>query len=334
MKIEWKQCLRSILRPDRLGRGAIKESFDDLPSAACYFTEEGLVKLCNFQMFRLYRILSGRDLQTLDELHETLRHPLNVTAVGEMGNTWLFPDGRCWLYAENTVSGCDGARYTEAIFSDVTELYERRQELLAQTEQLRTMRREIKDLSDNVLEMTREKEILSFKIRLHDQMGYGLAAVRQCLLQEQPPAETDLALRQLEKAVQLFDRDNAAPAGENEWEEFVRDAEAIGVTVALTGELPPSPGRQDLLLTAARECFSNAVRHADADRLEVSIRETDTETVWQFTNNGRVPEADSITPGGGLNAMESRVRQAGGTLRLDARPRYRLTITLPKEEVL
>ena len=161
-----------------------------------------------------YSSANARSLErsTLDELHETLRHPQNVTAVGNMGNTWLFPDGRCWLYAETTVPGCDGAQYTEAIFSDVTELYGRRQELLAQTEQLRAMRREIKNLSDNVLEMTQEKEILSFKVRLHDQMGYGLAAVRQCLLQQQPPAETDLALRQLEKAVQLFDRDNAAPA--------------------------------------------------------------------------------------------------------------------------
>ena len=206
--------------------------------------------------------------------------------------------------------------------------------MLAQTEQLRAMRREIRNLSDNVLEMTREKEILSFKVRLHDQMGYGLAAVRQCLLQEQPPAETDLALRQLEKAVQLFDRDNAAPVCEDEWETFVRDAKAIGVSVALTGELPRSPGRQELILAVARESFSNAVRHADATRLEVFIRETDAETIWQFTNNGRLPEAGHITPGGGLNTMESRVRQAGGTLRLDARPRYRLTITLPKEETL
>lgn len=334
MKLELKQRLCDIFRPDRLGRRSIKESFDDLPSAACYFTGEGVVKLCNLQMFRLYRVLSGRDLQTLDELHETLRHPLNVTPVEEIDNAWLFPDGRCWLYAETTVTDCDGVCYTETIFSDVTALYERRQELIEQTEQLRAMSRQIKKLSDNVQEMTREKEILSFKVRLHDQMGYGLAAVRQCLLQQQPPAETDVALRQLEKAVQLFDHDNAAQTNENEWEEFTRDAKALGVAVVLTGALPKAPDRQQLLLTAARECFSNAVRHADADRLEVCIRESGTETVWQFANNGRLPEAETITPGGGLTAMESRVRQAGGTLRLEARPCYRVTITLPKEEGL
>ena len=187
-----------------------------------------------------YSSANARSLErsTLDELHETLRHPQNVTAAGNMGNTWLFPDGRCWLYAETTVPGCDGAQYTEAIFSDVTELYGRQQELLAQTEQLRAMRREIKNLSDNVLEMTQEKEILSFKVRLHDQMGYGLAAVRQCLLQQQPPAETDLALRQLEKAVQLFDRDNTAPAA------FGKNCRAAGAVpffiLLLTGTVPSS----------------------------------------------------------------------------------------------
>ena len=44
------------------------------------------------------------------------------------------------------------------------------------------MNRELRRLSENVQEMTREKRDPEFKTRLHDEMGYGLTAVRQCLL--------------------------------------------------------------------------------------------------------------------------------------------------------
>ena len=310
---------------------SIKEGFDDLPTAACYFTAEGTIKLCNLQMFRVYRALSGRDLQTLDELHAQIKQPAYGQKVGLENPVFLLPDGRCWFYTETPVTTEDGTPYTEAVFSEVTELYEKRQELLAQTEELRQMSRQLKELSDHVQEMTREKEILTFKTRLHDQMGYGLAAVRQCLVQEKTPDEGDTALHQLEKAVQLFQKDSSALTEETEWAEFVQDAAALGVSVHLTGTLPADTARQQLLLTVARECFTNAVRHADATALNLIISETEKETVWSFTNNG-TPPAGPITPGGGLTALQRRVRAEGGKLLISTTPCYQLRIELPKEE--
>ena len=86
--------------------------------------------------------------------------------------------------------------------------------------------------------MTREKEILEFKTRLHDEMGYGLTAVRQCLLQRKDPAELEASLEQMNKAVQLYRKDSEAPPEENEWDVFVEDAAQLGVTVALQGPMP------------------------------------------------------------------------------------------------
>lgn len=172
------------------------------------------------------------------------------------------------------------------------------------------MNRELRRLSENVQEMTREKEIMAFKTRLHDKMGYGLTAVRQCLLQQKDPAELEASLEQMKKAVQLFRKDSEALPEENEWDVFVEDAAQLGVTVALQGPMPRQ--RQQLLLTIARECITNAVRYAGANRLEITI-----------------------TPqGGGLTAIQRRVMQAGGTMEVQARPRYRLCVNLPKEETI
>lgn len=149
------------------------------------------------------------------------------------------------------------------------------------------MNRELRRLSENVQEMTREKEILEFKTRLHDEMGYGLTAVRQCLLQRKDPAELEASLEQMNKAVQLYRKDSETPPEENEWDVFVEDAAQLGVTVALQGPMPRQ--HQQLLLTIARECITNAVRYAGANRLEITITPQGGGQRWQFENDDPPP---------------------------------------------
>ena len=300
--------LKQWLHPDHITRSSIKEGFDDLPAAVCYFTPDGIIRLCNRQMFRVYRALSGRDLQSLEELHQQVWAPTHGRRVDGKNPSFVLPDGTCWLYSEQTVFG-EGVRpHVECIFSEVTDLQRQRQELLRQNQELLRMNRELRRLSENVQEMTREKEIMAFKTRLHDKMGYGLTAVRQCLLQQKDPAELEASLEQMKKAAQL------------------------GVTVALQGPMPRQ--RQQLLLTIARECITNAVRYAGANRLEITITPQGGGQRWQFENDGPPPAAPAITPGGGLTAIQRRVMQAGGTMEVQARPRYRLCVNLPKEETI
>ena len=48
----------------------------------------------------------------------------------------------------------NGSAYTETVFYDVTELYEKRLEIEAQTEKLRELGKNIRRLSENVVAMT------------------------------------------------------------------------------------------------------------------------------------------------------------------------------------
>lgn len=323
--------LKQWLHPDHITRGSIKEGFDDLPAAVCYFTPDGIIRLCNRQMFRVYRALSGRDLQSLEELHQQVWAPTHGRRVDGKNPSFVLPDGTCWLYSEQTVFGEGGSPHVECIFSEVTDLQRQRQELLRQNQELLRMNRELRRLSENVQEMTREKEIMAFKTRLHDEMGYGLTAVRQCLLQRKDPAELEASLEQMKKAVQLFRKDSEAPPEENEWDVFVEDAAQLGVTVALQGPMPRQ--HQQLLLTIARECITNAVRYAGANRLEITITPQGGGQSWQFENDGPPPADPAITPGGGLTAIQRRVMQAGGTIEVQARPRYRRVASLSTAEM-
>ena len=114
-------------------RWAVKEALDTLPSAVCYFTAAGNVKLCNTAMYDLIRKITQNDLQTLDELNEALDSCNQNTGVIREGNLFLFPDGHAWQYSVDKVTAVDGRIYTEAVLSDVTELYEKRQKLQRQS---------------------------------------------------------------------------------------------------------------------------------------------------------------------------------------------------------
>ena len=57
----------------RISRNAVKEGFDTLPAAICYFDRNGLLRLINHRMQEIAAVLCGRDLQTLTDLEQALR---------------------------------------------------------------------------------------------------------------------------------------------------------------------------------------------------------------------------------------------------------------------
>ena len=307
-------------------RAAVKEALDTLPAAVCYFTAAGSVKLCNAAMNGLFRKISRRDLQSYAELKEVLERCDPNTGITRDENVFFFPDGKAWQYSENEVKTADGTVYTEEVFSDVTELYEKRQELERQSGELKKMYHELKTLSENVQEMAREQEILNMKSRLHDQMNMGVAAIRQILRQNATSEENAAAVIQFRRAIQILQEENACP--QNDLAEFIRDAEVSGIQVKLTGDLPETEEALHLLLPVMREACVNAARHADAAVLYVAAEESPDAVTLRMTNDGKPPEGE-ITPQGGLVDLRKVITEAGGRMEFQSQPVFMLTVTLP-----
>lgn len=307
-------------------RWAVKEALDTLPSAVCYFTAAGNVKLCNTAMYDLIRKITQNDLQTLDELNEALDSCNQNTGVIREGNLFLFPDGHAWQYSVDKVTAADGRIYTEAVLSDVTELYEKRQKLQRQSRELKKMYRELKILSANVLEMTREEEILNLKSRLHDQMNMGVAAIRQILRQNTTSEENAAAIAQFRRAIQVLQEENAYP--QDDIAEFIRDAEVSGIRVEITGDFPEEKEVLHLLLPVLREACVNAARHADASVLYITAERKSNAMRLLLTNDGRQPQQE-IVPRGGLVDLGRMLAEAGGKIEIQSQSQFLLTVTLP-----
>ena len=318
------------LRRQALGRDSIKQALDMLPSGICYFAPSGRVKLCNRQMNSLFHTISQGDLQTLAELQDALSDCDACSGVIRLSwerQTYLFPDGKAWRYRQSEVKASDGATYTEAVFSDITELYNKNLELKAQIKQLNAISRELKWLSDNALILTREKEVLSAKTKLHDDMGAGLIAIRHILHHNRTEEEAN-AMDLFRQAVSAIKYDNAYPRGRSELDRFLHDAEAIGIKVNLSGDLPEQEELRHVMILAMRECLTNSVRHAGATTIHITAEKKGDSVSVKITNDGRSPETE-VVPKGGLHNVYRHIIDFGGTMEIQSKPSFALTVVLP-----
>jgi len=312
-------------RKHGLHRSAVREALDNLPTGVCFFDRRGIVVLCNWQMYLLVYALTGRDLQSLDEYRSMLESdPVNGTRDGGL----FLLDGSAWRFSEAAVTGDGGAVYTQALASDVSELYRRQEELRRDNRALEQTALRLRRLSADVVAVTREEEILRMKMRVHDDIGRSLLATRQLLQQHRPTAELDLGA--WKNAIRLL-RGGGGETGEKDaMAQLVQAAAGIGVAIRTDGALPADPKAAYLLVTAMRECATNAARHAGATELYVQIRVCGEAATAVLTNNGAAP-VEEIREGGGLSSLRARIEASGGAMRVSSEPVFSLTVSIPTE---
>lgn len=123
----YKTVMRYRRRDENLSRNSVKQAMDMFPCAVCYFAPSGDVKLCNLQMYRLFHGLAQKELQNLNDLTQALGEcdeKSGIIRLSEISDAYLFPNGKVWQYSQNSVVA-NGVTYTEALFSEITELYEK-----------------------------------------------------------------------------------------------------------------------------------------------------------------------------------------------------------------
>lgn len=323
--IGWRRRMRGSI-----SLFSIKRAMDAVPAAVCFFAPSGEIKLCNPKMYSLYRDIAQRDLQSLSELDEALERCCGQAGVlcdAADDSTFIFPNGSVWHYSRSIIKA-GGQDFTEVLFTEITELYEKRQELKRQSAELKEVYSDIKRLSENVLEMTREQEILTAKTRLHDHMGVGIAAVRQILLQNRTTEENASALELWRKAISVIKSDNEYPEGSCDTADIIHDAAAVGISVELTGELPTKGKTGGLALLAVRECLSNAANHAKATVLRICSEKTADAVTLRISNDGK-PAEEGAEPRGGLKNLSGKLRECGGSMEIKTSPEFMLTVTIP-----
>lgn len=151
--------------------------------------------------------------------------------------------------------------------------------------------------------------------RLHqarDAAAQALAETRQFIDELSPPALREATLVEALKRL-------AVQTG---------DSSGIPVGVTISGHPVPLPTQvETALLRIAQGALANAVQHAHASRIDLTLSLLDSEVILDVVDDGvgfaAAPQRDAATDGRtsfGLHAMRERVAALGGSLTVESEP--------------
>lgn len=308
----------------KLRVNAIKESFEQLPTAVCFFDNLGGIVLCNRQMYRLSQYLFQSDMQYLGEVKIALASPPDgVVRLSDMEDTYRFPDKTVWQFEWTKVTDRYGEVYTQLTAADITELHRALVQLADDNRKLDEDAKKLRELSENVEAVAKEKELLAAKSAMHDSLAASITVTKQYLAGDLGEVDAGMVLQEWEKSIAF--REAALLSAK---EKLFHDAKSSGVMVQMKGE-EPKGSAADLMYVAMQVCLNNAIQYAQATELEINIWNNADNYTVMIGNNGKQPE-QTIMEGGGLTNLRHRIEAAGGTMNVQSLPKFSLIIDIPK----
>ena len=314
---------------------SIKEAIDDLPTGMCCFTSAGMILMVN-------RTMEGLAFELFDEAPVNARFLRDRLFAGDMvsgcevvrgGEAPVVRTsaGRVWSFVERGIAFA-GREARLLTASDVTELYEKTAELDAKRRELAASNERLMQMNREVVALAAAREVVDAKVRIHDEFGESLLAIRRALADaaegEAVPNADALADR-LRRSLEVL-RAGGTREAADEYALMLDTAANLGVTVEVTGELPQLQPAKRIVATAIHECLTNTIRHAHGTHLSCTVADAGDAFAITFTNDGDVPTTP-VAERGGLRTLRSLVEDAGGSMEIAVEPRFAIRLTLPKE---
>lgn len=325
----------NISRKNHITTASIKEAMDMLPAGLCYHKPDGLPKLINYRMESLCRLITGEALFDANEFWKRLSQGFVIygNRVLQSGNNpiIILADSTAVSFKRETVE-ISGESLFEIRATDITKQYALNLELQEYNNELRSLNRRLQEYGENVTDITREKEILSAKVSIHDLLGKALLITKRFIENEGSDISRQELIETWEAAIYLFSGGFIEEQEENSLDELYDAAKIMGISLKINGHIPKDNNVLRFLMGGARECLTNAVHHAGATRLTVNIFYNYYYTVIEYTNDGEAPKAP-VCEGGGLSFLRQIVEKDGGTMEVISYPRFVLRLKILSKEV-
>lgn len=318
---------RSMLTPD-----SIKECLDALPDGIGFAAADGRPLLTNTRLNSLSAELFGvtvmnnescwRRLADGDLLPGALRVRAEPTPIVKTA------DGTVWDFRRSvSMPGLTGV--IETVAYDVTEQYVLNRELEERNRALEGINGRLKKYSGEIERLTREKEILAAKVRVHDDVGRSLLVFRSYMAQPERTRDRREVLDLWRHNLAVM-KNEAEPVPDKDDLTLLRAAAyAVDVRITAEGEFPRDGAVRPVIMGALHECLVNMVRHAGGDELKIVLRRDGGTLTAEITNNGSVP-AEPIREKGGLANLRRSVELAGGRMEIESAPRFCLRLTFAR----
>lgn len=324
-------CLALVIKKRLSGLTAmsVKDAISVLPAGLCFYDETGRVLLMNKYIGDDCKKITGMPLLDGAAFWSAMYEGNTSDGIvcSREGDSVLVEinDGRAVCY-KRIIHVLDGKIVYELSGSDISREFALKKKAEEQNEELRRMNLRLRKYGETVTEVTKERETLAARVKVHDGMGSLILKTKRALSQKKCDKET--LIREWNGIVSLI----YAPETEDDrFAEVERTAESIGVKILYTGVRPPKGSEAEkILANAVFECITNTARHADGDKLYITVSDEGKFFTARLSNNGKPPDAE-IIEGGGLSSLRIMAEMAGGSMKTESFPRFLLTVSVPKE---
>lgn len=305
---------------------SVKEAVDNLPGGICIYESSGRIVVKNTVIADVARRMEGGALLDGNAFYEGV-----IKKASKVGDKYLmfFEDNSVWSFTFDKITD-EKKQYSFIMCSDISEEYKKTLELQDVQKEVMKLNVQLTDYNKEIVSTISEKEVLDAKIKIHDELGTGLLAIKHYLTvggSEEDKAEiVDRINRNI-----IYLKSETEKNLSDEYELMISTAKTLGVAVEVNGELPEKEPFKHVVATAIHECFTNTLRHAKGNILWISVTKKDGRIEVVFSNNGEPPK-DEINEKGGLQSLHSLVDGCGGKMEIISMPDFLLRISLPDKE--
>jgi PAS domain S-box-containing protein len=232
-------------------------------------------------------------------------------------------------------STADGRRIFFHMIADITDRKQAEEQLRAANEQLR-------DLSRH-LESVREEERTKLAGEIHDELGQLLTALKidvSWMAKRLPKAEGLLVEKAktvnklIDEAVQTVKRvsselrpgvlDHLGLTAAIEWQaqQLEKRTEIRFEFKSSAKEIVLDRDRSTTIFRICQEALTNVVRHANASKVKITLKEEPGRIVLRISDNGKGIEEEQLSDpkAFGLISMRERARSWGGDVKINGSP--------------
>ena len=329
---------RAICRERRryqhsLSYWSVNEAVDDVPCGVCFSDPLGRIVLCNTKMQELSRIMTGSYLQDYEVLRKVIdgvSEAKGLRRLSSDSNVFYFPDASVWMFQEYRLQEPDCAGYLQTVAVNVSEIYYNSEKIRVNNEKLEILNHKLEEMYEKIGDKIREQETLAMKMQVHDNFGRSLLSIRRILERKENQDKMDKQLSALKHLVYIL-TDSAVESMEKLYEDTIKHAEELGISVQISGNFPLYPSYRVLADRAIRECVTNCARHAHGNVVFVKIDKYANEYNIRITNDGDAPEKNA-EEGGGLSALRKAAESMNCIMQISFVPEFCLILKMPLTE--
>ena len=275
--------------------------------------------------------------------HASLSHA-KAYGIGALGSYLLGSTARTILLSESAELA-DLVRYffvnTIVVLLALIAFYTLKKQMMTSVK-LESALRTVNEQSEKLKGLAVVEERNRIAAEMHDTVGHTLTAAVLTLeaaegLVSEPQAAQKLhqgkeqvrrglsELRASVKVVRAGNETNFVAVLEQLLQE-IRSDTGLDIHLVMESEIALPPLEVGILLSAVKECITNAIRHGHATHVDILIGEHKGQLRMAFTDNGS--GTDDIKSGSGLSIMRERVQSVGGTLKIESALGEGFTVSL------